>query len=104
MIIGSKYQQLPDAGKDQRQEEKETTEDEMVGWHHWFNGHESEQAPGDGEGKPGMLQSMWSQRVRHDWVTELNIIKDKHSHYIMIERGSVHLENMIYLSCILLIK
>ena len=34
MIIGSKYQQLPDAGKDPRQEEKETTEDEMVGWHH----------------------------------------------------------------------
>ena len=30
----------PDAGKDWRQEEKETTEDEMVGWHHQFNGHE----------------------------------------------------------------
>ena len=28
-----------DAGKDWRQEEKGTTEDEMVGWHHWFNGH-----------------------------------------------------------------
>ena len=60
MIIGSKYQRFPDAGKDQRQEEKETTEDEMVGWHHWLNGHESEQAPGDGEGKPDVLQSMWS--------------------------------------------
>ena len=32
----------PDAGKDSRQEEKETTEDEMVGWHHWLNGHEFE--------------------------------------------------------------
>ena len=31
------------------QEEKVTTEDEMVGWHHRFNGHESEQAQGDGE-------------------------------------------------------
>ena len=30
----------PDAGKDCRQEEKEVTEDEMVGWHHWLNGHE----------------------------------------------------------------
>ena len=30
----------PDAGKDWGQEEKETTEDEMVGWHHWLNGHE----------------------------------------------------------------
>ena len=40
----------PDAGKDWRQ--KGTTEDEMVGWHHWLNGHESEQAPrvGDGQG------------------------------------------------------
>ena len=32
----------PDAGKDWRREEKGTTEDEMVGWHHWLNGHESE--------------------------------------------------------------
>ena len=32
----------PDAGKDQRQEEKRTTEDEMVGWHHQLNGHEFE--------------------------------------------------------------
>ena len=32
----------PDAGKDWRREEKGTTEDEMVGWHHWLNGHEFE--------------------------------------------------------------
>ena len=32
----------PDAGKDWRQEEKGTTEDEMVGWHHWLNGHKFE--------------------------------------------------------------
>ena len=38
-------------GKGQRQEEKGTTEDEMVGWLHWLNGHEFEQAPGDGEGQ-----------------------------------------------------
>ena len=37
----------PDAGKDWRQEEG-MTEDEMVGWHHWLNGHEFEQVPGDG--------------------------------------------------------
>ena len=35
-----------DAGKDWGQEEKETTEDEKVGWHHWLNEHEFEQAPG----------------------------------------------------------
>ena len=36
----------PDAGKDWGQEEKGMTEDEMVGWHHWLNGHEFEQALG----------------------------------------------------------
>ena len=41
----------PDAGKDWRQEEKGTTEDEVVGWHHWCNRHEFEQAPGVGEGQ-----------------------------------------------------
>ena len=41
----------PDAGKDWRQEEKGTTEDEMVGWHHWLNGHEFEQALGVGDGQ-----------------------------------------------------
>ena len=40
----------PDAGKDWRQGEKGMTEDERVGWHHWLNGHESEQAPGVGDG------------------------------------------------------
>ena len=39
----------PDAGKGWRQDEKGTTEDEMVGWHHQFNGHEFEQAPANGE-------------------------------------------------------
>ena len=42
----------PDAGKDWRQE-KGMTEDEMVGWH-WLNGHEFEQAVGDGEGQEGL--------------------------------------------------
>ena len=41
----------PDAGKDWGQEEKGMTEDEMVGWHHWLNGDEFEQAPGDDEGQ-----------------------------------------------------
>ena len=56
------------AGKDGGQEEKGATEDETVGWHHQLNGHELEQTLGDGEGqgKPGVLQSMGSQRVRHN--------------------------------------
>ena len=40
-----------DAGKDRRQEEKATTEDQTVEWHHQLNGHEFEQAPGDDEGQ-----------------------------------------------------
>ena len=48
------------------------TEDQMVGWHHRFNGHEFEQTPEDseGQGKSGMLQSMGFQRVEHDIATE----------------------------------
>ena len=41
----------PDAGKDWRQEEKGTTENEMVGWHYWLNGHDFKQTPGNGEGQ-----------------------------------------------------
>ena len=41
----------PDVGKDRGQEEKGVTEGEMVGLHHWFNGHEFEQTPGDSEGQ-----------------------------------------------------
>ena len=40
----------PNAGKDLRQEEERTTEDEMVGWHHQLDGHEFEQAWGVGDG------------------------------------------------------
>ena len=41
----------PEAGQDWRQEEKGTTEDGMAGWHHRLNGHEFDQAPGDGKGQ-----------------------------------------------------
>ena len=44
------FRKDPDAGKDWGQEEKGVTEDEMVGWHHWFDGHEFEQTPGDSKG------------------------------------------------------
>ena len=44
----------PDAGKDGRQE-KWTTEDKMVGWHHQLNAHEFEQGLGDGEGQGSLV-------------------------------------------------
>ena len=50
----------PDAGKDWRQAEKGMTEDEMVGWHHWLDGHEFEQALGVGDGQGGLVCcSLW---------------------------------------------
>ena len=64
----------PDAGKNWRPEEKGTREGEMAGWHHWLNGHEFEWTPGVGDGQGCLVYcSPWgSQRVRHDWGTELN--------------------------------
>ena len=61
-----------DAGKDRGQEEKEVTEDEMVGCHLQLNGREFEQTLADSlkAGKPGVLQSMGSQRVRQPLVAE----------------------------------
>ena len=44
----------PDAGKDWRQEEKGVTEDKMVGWNHWLNGHKFEQTRGGSEGRGGL--------------------------------------------------
>ena len=53
-----------DAGKDWRQEEQGTTEDEMAGWHHWLNLHEFEQAPGVGDGQGSLLCcSPWGSKV-----------------------------------------
>ena len=47
--------------EDWRQEEKGTTEDEIIGWHHWLNGHEFEQAPGAGDRHGGLVCcSPWS--------------------------------------------
>ena len=67
----------PDAGKDWGHGEKRVTENEMVEWHHWLNGYEFEQT-----GKPGVQQSMGSQRVGHDWIAT-NINYD--CYYLMFE-------------------
>ena len=68
----------PEAGKDWRQEEKRTTENEIVGWHHRLNGHEFEQSPGAGEGQGSLACcSPWGRQESDTtkcW-TELNIQK-----------------------------
>ena len=62
----------PDAGKDWRQEEKGTTEDEMGGWHHRLDGHEFQQTLGDGEGQGGLVCcSPWC-RKELDTTKQLN--------------------------------
>ena len=79
----AKYQFIekdPDAGKEWRQEEKGTIEDEMVGWHHQLNGQEFEHAPGDGEGQGSLVCcSPWGHKEsdtterqnnnKKEWVT-----------------------------------
>ena len=70
----------PDAGKDWKQEEKGTIEDEMVGWHHWLNGQEFEQARvvGDAQGSLvhccpwGLKESDTTERL--NWLILIGII------------------------------
>ena len=81
----------PDAEKDQRREEKGTTEDEMVRWHHRLNGYEFEQAPrvGDGQGSLACC-SQWGCKesdMPEDWTelkTSLSIVNTQvHSQIII---------------------
>ena len=67
------FRKDPHAGKNWGQEDKGVAKDEMVGWHHWLNAYEFEQAPGVGEGQGSLvccMQSMGSQRVGHNWAIE----------------------------------
>ena len=62
----------PKAGKDWGQEEKGTTEEEVVGWHHRLNGHEFEQAPGVGDGQGSLACcSPWGHKELDttEWLT-----------------------------------
>ena len=67
-----------DGGKDWRQQEKGTIEDEIVGWHYRLSGHEFEQGPGDGEVQ-GCLACCSSGVTKNqtrlsDWITILNFL------------------------------
>ena len=81
----------PDAGKDWRQEEKGTTEEKMVGWHHWLKGHEFEQAPGVGDGQGSLVCcSLWGckesdKTERLNW-TELKFISFSSNRFYCSER------------------
>ena len=59
----------PDAGKDRRQEEKGTAGGEIVGWHHWFNGYEFEQAPGAGDGQEAWCAVVHGVAKSQTWLS-----------------------------------
>jgi len=89
----------PDAGKDWRQEEKGMTEDEMVGWHHWLEGHEFEQAPGVGDGQGSLAccspwgckeldMTEWLNWLNWQWISELSGQKLGVSTFISFQFGA----------------
>ena len=90
-----------DAGRDSGQEEKGTTEDEMAGWHHWLDGHESEWTPGVGDGQAwrAAIHGVTKSRTRlSDW-TELIIsmknllFSESHPHVQVLT--SLHLATLL---------
>ena len=68
---------VPDDRKDCRWKEKGTTEYEMVGWHHWLDGHEFEQASGVGDGQGGLAcYSLWGRKEsdRTEWLNWIELL------------------------------
>ena len=63
----------PDARKDWRQEEKGMTDDEIIAWHHWLNGHEFEQAPGDGEDREAWHEAVHGLSKSQTWLNSWTI-------------------------------
>ena len=61
-----------DAGRDLGQEEKGTTENEMAGWYHWLDGHESEWTSGVGDGQGGLACCDSQGRKESDTTERLN--------------------------------
>ena len=62
----------PDGGKDWRQKEKGTTEDEMIGWHHQLEEHEFKQAPGVSDGQGSLVYYCPGGRKESDTTEQLN--------------------------------
>ena len=74
-----------DAGKDWGQEEKGTTEDEMVGWHHQLNGHGFGWTPGIGDGQRGLAScSSWG-RKELDMIEWLNWTDTLVNHVLLMK-------------------
>ena len=90
----------PDAGKDWRQEKKGTTEDEMVGWHHWLNGHEFEQALGVGDGEGSLVCcSPWGPKESDtteqlNWMFQEKLTSLKYSKITFTNSGNMSVSYM----------
>ena len=67
----------PDTGKDWGQKEKGVTKDEMVGWHHWLNGHEFEQLKEIVEDREAWCAAVYGVANRHELAIEQNHKKKK---------------------------
>ena len=89
----------PDAGKDWRQEEKGTIEDEMVGWHYWLNGHEFEQALGVGDGQGSLVCCSpwcreesdttkwlnWTKVMIYNYTGHLVLLSAQHPFFLLVK-------------------
>ena len=65
-----------DAGRDWGQEEKGMTQDEMAGWHHWLDRHESEWTPGVGDGQGGLAYyDSWGHKESGTWLSDWTELK-----------------------------
>ena len=89
----------PNSGKDWKQEEKGTPEDEMAGWHHCLDGHEFEWTLGVGDGQGGLAccnswghkESDTTERLNWYWEHEPRASPSKN--YQLLECKSLHTEN-----------
>ena len=86
----------PDAGKDWGQEEKGMTEDEMVRWYHWLDGHGFGWTPGVGDGQGGLACcSLWG-RKELDTTERLNwteyIYQERNLMHIILSKGTFSLK------------
>ena len=103
----------PGCWEDYGREEKGMTENEVVGWHHWLNGHEFEQSPGDSDGQGSLSGcSSWSCK-ESDVIYWLNNKSWRYQHedkfeiymYIEKERGrerEINIHELVHIHVFLL--
>ena len=93
-VIGKDH----DAGKDWRWEEKGTTEDKMVGWHYWLNGHELVLALGVGDGQGGVHGAVHRFAKSRTWLSDWTELRQgRFSSFLFKVLGKKVLK--IYLEC-----